>query len=336
MSEFLKKTFDNILNFIKPKNETPQEIISDIKKNPKKNLFDIDFIEYLSICIQSNNFELPSIPNIINQLVTLTNNEKASFKMFSDIVKKDPMISLKLLQLANSPLYKGNHEITDIERAISRIGIGGVQSLVISIKIKNILFNSVISQNFASLLWKKSVLTAIIMGKTIKNINEIRDDLDSFTLANILNNMESSYYTLGLLHNIGGFITLSIGNSFLKQHTNYTAEETILQRVINSFERQITNFTLLKWGFSAEQIAAINNFDIKKTEEDSVYDKVMYFAHQISKGILSGHLKSFSKEEILVFYEKVCEDAKLNLQKNDLITILSGSFKEYQTIIEMV
>lgn len=336
MSDFLKKTFESISNLLKPKNESEQQIISEVKKNPKANNLDVDFIEYLSICIQSNNFELPTIPNIINQLVTLTNNEKASFKMFSDIVKKDPMISLKLLQLANSPLYKGTQEINDIERAISRIGIGGVQSLVISIKIKNILFNSVISQNFASILWKKSILTAIIMGKTIKNINEIRDDLDSFTLANILNNMESSYYTLGLLHNIGGFITLSIGNSFLKQHNNYTAEETILQRVINSFEKQITNFTLLKWGFSEEQIASINNFDIKKSDEDSVCDKVMYFAHQISKGVLSGHLKSFSKEEILVFYEKVCEDAKLTLQKNDLITILSGSFKEYQTIIEMV
>ncbi len=336
MSDFLKKTFESISNLLKPKNESEQQIISEVKKNPKANNLDVDFIEYLSICIQSNNFELPTIPNIINQLVTLTNNEKASFKMFSDIVKKDPLISLKLLQLANSPLYKGKQEINDIERAISRIGIGGVQSLVISIKIKNILFNSVISQNFASILWKKSILTAIIMGKTIKNINEISDDLDSFTLANILNNMESSYYTLGLLHNIGGFITLSIGNSFLKQHNNYTAEETILQRVINSFEKQITNFTLLKWGFSEEQIASINNFDIKKSDEDSVCDKVMYFAHQISKGVLSGHLKSFSKEEILVFYEKVCEDAKLTLQKNDLITILSGSFKEYQTIIEMV
>jgi len=335
MSEFLKKTFDNIMNVMKPKNETPLELIADIKKNPKSNILDADFIEHLSLSVQNNTFKLPLIPDIITQLMKLTNNERASFKMFSDIIKKDPLITLKILQLANSSMYKGNYEITDIEQAISRIGIAYVQSFVISIKLKNIMFNGTISQYFASILWKKSLLTAIIMGKSIKKINETNDVFNSLALASILNNLESSYYTLGLLHNVGAFITLSIGGTFIKEHSSYLAEEHFLERVVNSFEKQITKFVLTKWSFDSEQINAIDFMENKKKDDDLSLHKTIYFAHQISKGILSGQLKAFTKEEILVFYEKVNEDAKLNISSNNIAKILSESFKEFQTIIEM-
>ncbi len=320
MSDFLKKTFESIINLLKPKNESEQQIISEIKKNPKTNNLDVDFIEYLSISVKTNSFELPTIPDIITKIIKLTNDKNADFKLFSDIIKNDPTITLKLLQLANSSLYKGNYEITDVEKAISRIGIGGVQSLVISITLKNKIFGSVLSKKLAGKLWKKSLLTAIIIGKCAKLSNE----------------NESSFYTLGLLHNIGSFITLSIANSFIKQHKDYLTEDNFLERIVNSFENRVTKIVLSKWGFDLDQIDAIGNAENLKKDADLILYRTMYFAHQISKGVLSGYLKSLTKDEMLYYYKKISEDAKLNLTEATIVKIISESFKEFQTIVEMV
>lgn len=319
MTDILKKITEIVSNMLAPNKDTEESLLKEVKKKQSGINFDAEFIEYLSVCIKSDSFEYPALPDIISKITKLTKDKNAEFKLFADIIKNDPVITLKLLQLANSVYYKRNYEITGIEQAISRIGISGVQSLVISITLKNKIFNNEISLSLSNKLWKKSLLTAIICAKT----------------AVLLGELESSLYTLGLLHNIGGFISLSIGNKFVKQHKEYIVENNFLEKSVSVFERKMTRLILLKWHFPTIQVQAIDFIDVMKADEDLKEHKILYFAFQLAKGLLSGQLSDFEKIEKLYFYSQINEYSKLNLEESDLIKIISESLKEYQSIIEI-
>ena len=75
---------------------------------------------------------LPSFPETVNEIDAELDSENGSAKSVTDILSKDPIICARLLQLANSAIFSPRQPITDIDRAVSLVGMQVIRALVIS------------------------------------------------------------------------------------------------------------------------------------------------------------------------------------------------------------
>ncbi|MAT95174.1 MAG: GGDEF domain-containing protein [Halioglobus sp.] len=79
-----------------------------------------------------NSDNLPSLPTVASQLVTMTADEDATLADIADLVSQDVALSTKVLKVANSAFYNFPQQIGSVAQALSILGTKAVQSLVLS------------------------------------------------------------------------------------------------------------------------------------------------------------------------------------------------------------
>jgi len=137
--------------------------------------------------------EIPSLPEAARIAIYKTLTLEKSAGEISSIIKEDPSLTLKILKVANSPLYRGNNPVTSIKDAIVLLGYKAVKAIILSVSIKD-LFQGKESDwfNYRN-FWLHSLSTAFVseeISRTLKFPGE------------------ENAYAVGLLHDIGKIILL--------------------------------------------------------------------------------------------------------------------------------
>ncbi len=326
-----KNLLSKVLGFIKNinKQEDESQILIDIEKyhtlqeNTLKNAkipIEKLFLDYIKTKSQEESFDVPSFPNIILELNKAVANPNSTFLVFSDIIKLDPSLTLKILKLANSPIYKKNKDIVNLEDAIGLIGLKATKNLILAVIMKGSLFKSGYSEKIAQKFFKDALLTAIIA--------------ENFAKLQQLN--ESFLYTLALLHNIGGIVALNLASNFIKENNIELSENELILRIIKKFQLQLTKTILKKWKFNDLYIKAVVNQDEEKEEKDNVLSKILYFSQTVSKSLLSGGLKSLDKEGLTIFYDETLKNAKLKIFSRTARIIMNESIREFEVVSRFI
>lgn len=86
--------------------------------------------------IARNQLTLPTLPEVALQVRDAVEDENATSAQIAAMVAKDPALSARLLQVANSPLYRGRVEVDSLAMAVNRLGLKLVRSLVVSLAMK--------------------------------------------------------------------------------------------------------------------------------------------------------------------------------------------------------
>jgi putative nucleotidyltransferase with HDIG domain len=137
---------------------------------------------------------LPTLPDIVQKLITLIQDEKTSAGDLSKLISYDQAISIKLLKVANSAYYGFLKEVATIQHAIVILGFEEVKRLSLGISILNFMNDesSLIMQD----LWKHSVgcsLAAQIISKKINvepditPTSSLLHDIGKLVLDNVFN-----------------------------------------------------------------------------------------------------------------------------------------------------
>ncbi|EOI0734419.1 cheVAW transcriptional regulator CheP [Campylobacter jejuni] len=82
---------------------------------------------------------LPPLPDTVSKLrkyVSEANSNIETMKV-AEIISSDPLMTAKLLQLANSPYYGFTREITTINQVITLLGVGNIINIVTADSIKD-------------------------------------------------------------------------------------------------------------------------------------------------------------------------------------------------------
>lgn len=74
---------------------------------------------------------LPTVPRVVHLLIDSLNREDVSTDSIGHTICADPVLSGKLLRLANSPYYRMSRHIGSVDEAVIMLGLGTVRSLVI-------------------------------------------------------------------------------------------------------------------------------------------------------------------------------------------------------------
>lgn len=78
---------------------------------------------------------LPTLPAVAMRVGDMVNNPDASAAEISEVMRADPALSAKVLQLVNSAYFAIPGGVSDVQRAISFIGFNTLHQLVLSVSV---------------------------------------------------------------------------------------------------------------------------------------------------------------------------------------------------------
>ena len=186
-----------------------------------------DFLVYVQKELDHNRLILPTLPDIALKVREAVNKGDASSQDIANIITTDAVISARLIQVANSPLYSGNTEIKSIQLAVSRLGNNTIRTLVTSLAMRQLFStkSKVLKVQYEK-IWQDSI-----------NVASISRALAAFTP-----HLSADEVMLaGLMHQIGKLPILVLVED-LPEFKNYPDRlETLLEKAHRPIAKIIMN-----------------------------------------------------------------------------------------------
>lgn len=183
-----------------------------------------------------NNLDLPSIPDVALRVNKVAQDPDKGIPDIARIVQTDPALAARLVQVANSPLYRGQSAVGNVQNAITRLGLDATRSLVMSFSLRQ-LFKSrhqALRQRMAE-LWQHSAKVAAI----------------SFVLARLTPGFDPDRALLaGLIHDIGILPVIKQ----VEQYPDLVADQAGLERAIAELRGQIGAMLLRQWKMPSDLV----------------------------------------------------------------------------------
>ncbi len=76
--------------------------------------------------------ELSSLPQVLAEVIRVTDNEDSSARDIAEVILKDPPLSARILRVVNSPYYGPARTISTVNQAVVTLGIRAVKALALS------------------------------------------------------------------------------------------------------------------------------------------------------------------------------------------------------------
>lgn len=135
--------------------------------------------------INERSINLPAFPRVVNDILQTLDDENATLGALVHFVERDPVITGRIVSIANSVSMGGRHsgQIRDVSMAVSLIGLSRVREIALAVSLADFAQKSQMSSYF----WEHSVAVAI----TAQELGRFTHVSPDYTLVS------------GLLHDIG-------------------------------------------------------------------------------------------------------------------------------------
>jgi signal transduction histidine kinase/HD-like signal output (HDOD) protein len=153
---------------------------------------------------------LPSLPAVANTILGHVLNQDFDHAKLARVIETDPGLSLKVLEHANSATYITRGQVAQVEQGLNRLGSKVVQTLMLSMLIKDSLIKGdKQAEAVQAAHWKHSLATAVfaslIAGKTFPALS-------------------GEAFGAGVMHDIGGLLLQSYHQELYVQVTERMEE----------------------------------------------------------------------------------------------------------------
>ena len=194
--------------------------------------------EEVIAAIREDSLQLPTLPEVALQVREAAEQEEISAAQLAGVINCDPGLSLRVIKVANSPLYRGTRTIETVVSAVSRLGIKQSSSLVTGFAMQQMFqaTNDVIDRKMRA-VWAQATEIAAMCGVLARNFTRLK--IDQALLA-------------GLTHNIGALPVLT----FAEDHDGFINDSFTLDAVIEELHGELGALILHNWKFS-EDLAAV-------------------------------------------------------------------------------
>ena len=216
---------------------------------------------------KSGKINPPVMPQVIREMQAVIKQPKSTPEELAQVIEKDPTISLRLISVANSPVYRGISEIRNVKTAIPRLGLKETLNIVLAIankslyETKNVKYKILMDK-----LWVHSLACAYgskLIAQTLK-----LDDLEK-------------YFLMGLTHDIGKTLLLKAFSEVSKGRSlNIDAIEANIQEA----HIGLGSMLLKRWGFDAEFINVITHHEDEEYSSDTANEiLVVHLANMLTR-----------------------------------------------------
>ena len=255
--------------------------------------------------------QLPSLPLVMDELMTIISDPNAALYAIKDIIKLDPSIFSQILKVVNTVQYRGDEEprISNLDDAMQRLGLEKVKRIALNTSVltlfKGIRFPSKFSPES---LWTHSVGVAIASANLVDFLN--------FPLAD-------QVYSCGLIHDIGKLAKLKYDQKNFCEELIKAEESNLNNHQSEIIENGIRHDLLggqvsKEWGISplVEAVAKWHHvedrskrLDVEDLETHKIID-VVQFSNEMIKEIefgFSGHNIKVSPSQSIMRRLKMSE-----------------------------
>lgn len=212
--------------------------------------------------------ELPSIPNVLSEVLQAVDNLDLSAKSLAHIIEKDQALTARVLRVANSPFYGFSRKIATIDLAIVILGLNTIKEIVLSLVLKR--FFASISKHLFDVhgFWNYS----IYCGTAAKYLARKLDY-----------RLSGEAFVAGLMHDIGILILIQYFASEFKLIREVQKKKSIAlldaeKEVLNSHHGEIGAWLAERWQLPQQLCEAIrehhNKYDDNPLEIESEYEGI--------------------------------------------------------------
>lgn len=216
---------------------------------------DIDqFIKSLLDDLKNNRLKLPTLPQVAVKITNTIDDPKSTAKDVTRIVAADAALSARLIQIANSAMYRTNTPVEDVQTAITRLGMKQVRNISSSLLIKQ-LFHTKYGglKKRLERLWSHSAHVAAICAVFAKKHKNIKPD--EAMLA-------------GLVHDIGQLPIMS----YAEKYPAIANDEKILTDVTLKIGPTLGKTMLKVWKFAPAIITVVAEHEDLTRDHDGPPD----------------------------------------------------------------
>jgi HD-like signal output (HDOD) protein len=171
---------------------------------------------------------LPTVPKVVEELIASFEKPDVSLDEVARTLSLDPVLSAKLLRLANSAYYHVSRRIGNVEDAIRMLGFVTVRTLVISSGLVG-GFKTVPGLDLRR-FWRYSLHTAVAARYIAKKVG-LNTDLA---------------FTIGMMHAIGQLV----------MHSGIPAEAQELDKTVGSYDPARLEAEKTACGFDYSEVGA--------------------------------------------------------------------------------
>ncbi len=216
---------------------------------------------------------LPTFPAVVNEINNEIESENGSATTISEIVSRDPLLSAKVLQLANSAIFSLPQPVSDLERAVSLVGLDMLKAIAMS----------------------QSVYAESKSGQTPLSVQALQDHSFSVGLtgkrlakhAKTSLKESNEVFMAGLLHDVGKLI---LADAFPDRYEEVLAKaksggclQELEMEAFGAVHQGIGGYLFGLWGLPQEVVTSVashHSFDAC-AESTSIQQKLVFASNWI-------------------------------------------------------
>jgi HD-like signal output (HDOD) protein len=199
------------------------------------------FVRALATELSSGEVDLPGFPEIVARVRQALADENVSVDKVARVIAGEPVLSARLLQMANSAaLNPGGKAVSELRAAIMRVGLNIVRSSTIAFAVQQLRQAPMLQglEKPLEALWQRSVHVASLCFVIARRLTRVSPD--TALLA-------------GLLHGIGRLYILTRAS----RHRSLFADVATYQAIERDWHLSIATAVLEHWGIADEIVLAI-------------------------------------------------------------------------------
>lgn len=215
-----------------------------------------DFLIHVKTELEANRLILPTLPDIALKVRDSVSKGDASAQELAEMIATDPALSARLIQVANSPLYRGANEIKNIQMAVTRLGNSTIRTLITSLVMQQMFKpTTALLEHYFRSIWEQGV-----------NVSAISRALASFVPS--LNPDEAML--AGLIHQIGKLPILTL----VEKIPEFKDSPSRLEKLLEKAHPHVGKLIMDTWKFPEELKLVASEYVNFQREHDGPADYV--------------------------------------------------------------
>jgi putative nucleotidyltransferase with HDIG domain len=209
--------------------------------------------ERILAAVNGRQLRLPGLPEQALRIRQIADRPDVSARLLASAIAEDPVIATRVVHLANTAAMARGQSVTRLDRAIMRIGIRPVLSLVIGLcLLRQIASRSSPVDTYLQRLYRHSIEVAAI-ARELATLTDV--DPQSALLA-------------GLVHDVGMLPLLD----FATLNPELLSDPPLLETLLDRLHPRLGARVLLGWRFPAPLITVVSQHEQRLRRHDGSTD----------------------------------------------------------------
>lgn len=251
--------------------------------------------------LAAGNVKVPTLPEVSMKIKRAAVDPEIDISSLSKVAETDPAFCGYLIQVSNSPIYRGAADIQKVPLAIGRLGLQNTRNIAMTYAVRALFaFNKKNIAPWLRRVWQSSTYTAAVASVIAEHMENKMFDLDEAILG-------------GLLQDIGCLPLIDKAGKY----PELIQDEEAMLFLFDRYAANIGTAIIRQWGLGENFVEVANNRDNWKFNEvDGVQLTDLILLSKLHTYIGQTNRQNLPRINQIPSFVKLRLDAKLSPEKS--------------------